>query len=101
MSLLPIAISMRKLGENVFAVGAGIAIGLLAGFLTIMRILSEDGGADVALAAFTIGPAVMAEVTVGAITTLVLLANGRRLGAVLAGAAFAVVLLAELVWLSA
>jgi hypothetical protein len=92
---------MRKLGENVFAVGAGIAIGLLAGFLTIMRILSQNGGADVAIATLTIGPAVMAEVTVGAITTLVLLANGRRRAAVLASAALAVVLLAEFAWLNA
>jgi len=50
-----------------------------------MRLLSENGGADVGIAALTIGPAVMAEVTVGAITPLVLLANGRRRGAVLAG----------------
>jgi hypothetical protein len=101
MLLLPIATSDEEAWRKVFAVGAGIAIGLLAGFLTIMRILSENGGADVAIAALTIGPAVMAEVTVGAITTLVLLANGRRRDAVLAGAALAVVLLAEFAWLSA
>jgi hypothetical protein len=92
---------MRKLGGNVFAVGAGMAIGLLAGLLTIMRVISENGGADEAIAALIIGPVVMAEVTVGAIAALVLLTNGRRRGAILAGAALAVVLLAEFAWLSA
>ena len=92
---------MRQLGENVFAVGAGVAIGMLAGFLTFAWILSGEGGADAAIAALIVGPAVMAEVMVGAIATLVLLANGRRHSAFLAGAALVFVLLAEYAWLSA
>jgi hypothetical protein len=91
---------MRKLAENAFAVGAGIAIGLLASFLTIARILSEEGGADGAIAVLIIAPVVMAEVMVGAIAALVLLANGRRGGAFFAGAALALVLLTEYALLS-
>ena len=89
---------MRQLAENVFAVVAGVAIGVLAGFLTIF---SAEGGADVVIAALIIGPVVMVEVTIGAIATLVLLANGRHRGALFAAAALALVLLAEYAWLSA
>jgi ABC-type spermidine/putrescine transport system permease subunit II len=91
---------MRQLGENVLAVVAGVAIGTLAGYLTFAGILSGEGGADAAIAALIVGPVVMAEVTVGAIATLVLLANGRRHDASFAGAALALVLLAEYAWLS-
>jgi hypothetical protein len=91
---------MRQVAENAFAVGAGIAIGMLVGFLTFARILSDDGGADAAIFAIIAGPIVMAEVMVGSIAALVLLANGRRHGAFLAGAALALVLLAEYAWLS-
>lgn len=63
-------------------------------------ILSGEGGADAAIAALIVGPVVMAEVTVGAIATLVLLANRRPHDAFFAGAALALVLLAEYAWLS-
>ena len=95
------SVSMRQLGENAFAVAAGVTIGMLAGFLTFAWTLSGDGGADAAIAAIIVAPVVMAEVMVGAIATLLLLANGRRQGAFLAGAALALVLLAEYAWLSA
>ena len=91
---------MRQLGENVFAVVAGVAIGILAGFLTLAGILSGEGGADAAIAALIVGPVVMAEVAVGAIATLMLLANGRRHDALFPAAALALVLLAEYAWLS-
>ena len=91
---------MRQLGENVFAVAAGVSIGMLSGLLTLVRIFSEEGGGDTAIAALIVGPVVMAEVTVGAVSTLVLLAYGRRHGASFAGAGLVLVLLAEYVWLS-
>jgi hypothetical protein len=94
------SVSMRQFGENAFAVAAGVTIGILAGFLTFAWTLSGDGGADAAIAALIVAPVVMAEVLVGAIATLVLLANGHRHRAFLAGAALALVLLAEYVWLS-
>jgi hypothetical protein len=91
---------MSEIGRNLIVTLGGLAIGLLVGFeVTAWASRNAEGAGD-AIGVLIMGSAATSEATVGAIVSLVLLANGRRRAAAVAAFALGLVLLGEYVWLS-